>query len=88
MLIDAKLKKLRLMGGKIAPLTEEVLTHLVEQSRMQAIEGKLIADEFTELQARINGLESKQPLTYKEFRNLLLIFWAGVLLALGLAMYG
>lgn len=86
--LDAKVKVLKLIGGKIAPKSAELFEHLIKQSQMQAIEGKLIAEDFTKLQARVNGLEKKQTLSYKEFRNLLLIFWAGVLLAVGLVMYG
>lgn len=45
--------------------------------------------ETESLKGRIRELEKKHPpLTYEQFRNLLLIFWAGVLLVLGMVMYG
>jgi len=86
--LDAKLKKLNLMGGHIAPKCAELFQHLIKQSQEQAVEGVLIAQDFTRLETKIKHLENKQPLSYEQFRNLLLIFWAGVFLALGMALYG
>jgi hypothetical protein len=52
--IDAKIKRLNNMGGYIAPRTAEILTHLVQQSQMQAAESTLTAIEYTELKEQVS----------------------------------
>ncbi len=88
--IDAELKKLNIIGGHIAPKAARILTHLVKQSREQAVEGMLIAQDYTKLNEKHKALEKD----LKELKNdnrlffgVIVTAWLAVAIMLGLVAY-